>query len=50
MDLNFSPQTLYRLPWNLADNAISWLEPTYMLVIFTATAVTGKTENRASNH
>ncbi|MCX7880334.1 MAG: radical SAM protein [Ignavibacteria bacterium] len=24
-----SPQTLYRLPWNLADNAISWLEPTY---------------------
>jgi len=26
--LNFSPETLYRLPWNLADNAISWLEPT----------------------
>ena len=25
---NFSPETLYRLPWNLADNAISWLEPT----------------------
>ncbi len=24
----FSPETLYRLPWNLADNAISWLEPT----------------------
>ena len=23
-----SPQTLYRLPWNFADNAISWLEPT----------------------
>ncbi len=21
-------RTLYRLPWNLADNAISWLEPT----------------------
>ena len=21
---------LYRLPWNLADNAFSWLEPTYM--------------------
>lgn len=25
---NFTPETLYRLPWNLADNAISWLEPT----------------------
>jgi len=24
----FTPETLYRLPWNLADNAISWLEPT----------------------
>ncbi len=23
-----SPQTLYRLPWNFADNSISWLEPT----------------------
>jgi hypothetical protein len=23
-----TPQNLYRLPWNLADNAISWLEPT----------------------
>lgn len=28
IDLNFSPETLYRLPWNFADNAISWLEPT----------------------
>ncbi|MFZ1729041.1 MAG: radical SAM protein [Bacteroidota bacterium] len=28
MDLNFTPRTLYRLPWNFADNAISWLEPT----------------------
>ena len=28
MNLNFSPETLYRLPWNLADNALSWLEPT----------------------
>ena len=28
MDIGFSPQTLYRLPWNFADNAISWLEPT----------------------
>jgi hypothetical protein len=23
-----SPRNLYRLPWSLADNAISWLEPT----------------------
>ena len=23
-----SPVDLYRLPWNLTDNAISWLEPT----------------------
>ena len=28
MKPDFSPQTLYRLPWNFADNAISWLEPT----------------------
>ncbi len=27
-EIDFSPETLYRLPWNLADNAISWLEPT----------------------
>jgi len=26
--LAFSPQNLYRLPWNLSDNSISWLEPT----------------------
>jgi hypothetical protein len=25
-----STRSLYRLPWNLADNAFSWLEPTYM--------------------
>ncbi|MGB9771307.1 MAG: radical SAM protein [Candidatus Kapaibacteriota bacterium] len=29
MNLSLSPTSLYRLPWNLADNAISWLEPTY---------------------
>jgi len=28
MKNDFSPGTLYRLPWNLADNSISWLEPT----------------------
>jgi MoaA/NifB/PqqE/SkfB family radical SAM enzyme len=26
--LDFSPQNIYRLPWNLSDNSISWLEPT----------------------
>jgi len=28
MPKDFSAQTLYRLPWNFADNSISWLEPT----------------------
>ncbi len=28
MHLDLSPTTMYRLPWNLSDNAISWLEPT----------------------
>ena len=28
MKEDFSPQTIYRVPWNLTDNAISWLEPT----------------------
>ena len=23
-----TPENYYRLPWNLADNAITWLEPT----------------------
>lgn len=30
MATKLSPQALFRLPWNLADNAISWLEPTYV--------------------
>ncbi len=25
---DFTPETIYRLPWNFADNSISWLEPT----------------------
>lgn len=29
MNLDITPQKLFRLPWNLADNAISCLEPTY---------------------
>ena len=28
MQNGYSPTTLYRMPWNLSDNAISWLEPT----------------------
>jgi pyruvate-formate lyase-activating enzyme len=28
MDPILSPARLYRLPWNLADNVINWLEPT----------------------
>ena len=28
MNLQLSPTRLYRLPWTLTDNAISWLEPT----------------------
>ncbi|GAB1372344.1 hypothetical protein MASR1M45_24060 [Candidatus Kapaibacterium sp.] len=28
MDLEVKIQNLYRLPWNLVDNALSWLEPT----------------------
>jgi hypothetical protein len=30
MSTLLSNRKLYRLPWNLADNAISWLEPTSM--------------------
>lgn len=28
MAKDFTPESLYRLPWNFCDNAISWLEPT----------------------
>jgi MoaA/NifB/PqqE/SkfB family radical SAM enzyme len=34
MNLNFTPRTLYRMPWNFADNAISWLEPTSMCNLY----------------
>jgi len=47
MDLSFSPQTLYRLPWNLADNAISWLEPTYACNLYCDGCYR---ENRKSSH
>ncbi len=47
MDVNFSPQMLYRLPWNLADNAISWLEPTYACNLYCDGCYR---ENRKSSH
>ncbi len=28
LSLDINPQTLYRLPWTLSDNAMTWLEPT----------------------
>ncbi|MFC2141707.1 radical SAM protein [Acidobacteriota bacterium] len=28
LSLSLDPQTLYRLPWTLSDNAMTWLEPT----------------------
>ena len=34
MNLNFTPRSLYRLPWNFSDNAISWLEPTSMCNLY----------------
>jgi MoaA/NifB/PqqE/SkfB family radical SAM enzyme len=34
MKTDYSPQNLYRFPWNLADNAISWLEPTSMCNLY----------------
>ncbi|MBE0644127.1 MAG: radical SAM protein [Bacteroidetes bacterium] len=34
MNLNFSSRSLYRLPWNFSDNAISWLEPTSMCNLY----------------
>lgn len=47
MTLDYSPQTLYRLPWNLADNAISWLEPTYACNLYCDGCYR---ENRKSSH
>jgi len=47
MSVDYSPQTLYRLPWNLADNAISWLEPTYACNIYCDGCYR---ENRKSSH
>jgi hypothetical protein len=34
MEAQLNPQNYYRLPWNLTDNAISWLEPTWKCNIY----------------
>lgn len=47
MEIDFSPETLYRLPWNLADNAISWLEPTSSCNLYCDGCYR---ENRKSSH
>ena len=44
---DISPETLYRLPWNLADNAISWLEPTSQCNLYCDGCYR---ENRKSSH
>jgi hypothetical protein len=44
---DYSPETLYRLPWNLADNAISWLEPTSECNLYCDGCYR---ENRKSSH
>ncbi len=47
MDNILSPIKLYRLPWNLADNAISWLEPTSNCNLYCDGCYR---ENRKSSH
>ncbi|MDQ1267253.1 MAG: hypothetical protein QG635_2407 [Bacteroidota bacterium] len=44
---DFSPETIYRMPWNLADNAISWLEPTSKCNLYCDGCYR---ENRDSSH
>lgn len=34
MTAHLNPNDYYRLPWNLTDNAISWLEPTWKCNIY----------------
>ncbi|MBI5323836.1 MAG: radical SAM protein [Ignavibacteriae bacterium] len=45
--LDYSPGKIYRLPWNLADNAISWLEPTSKCNLYCDGCYR---ENRDSSH
>ncbi|MBN1446488.1 MAG: radical SAM protein [Bacteroidetes bacterium] len=45
--MELSPRHLYRLPWNFADNAISWLEPTSTCNLYCDGCYR---ENRKSSH
>jgi hypothetical protein len=47
MPNKLSPVNLYRLPWNLADNSISWLEPTSKCNIYCDGCYR---ENRSNSH
>lgn len=47
MENILSPEKLYRLPWNFADNAISWLEPTSKCNLYCDGCYR---ENRNSSH
>jgi MoaA/NifB/PqqE/SkfB family radical SAM enzyme len=47
MSEDISPQNLYRLPWNFADNSISWLEPTSKCNLYCDGCYR---ENRKSSH
>lgn len=47
MNKTLTPDKLYRLPWNLADNVISWLEPTSKCNLFCDGCYR---ENRADSH
>ncbi len=47
MEQELKPNLLYRLPWNLADNSISWLEPTSKCNLYCDGCYR---ENRNSSH
>mgnify|MGYP000648695271 CR=1 FL=1 len=47
MNTHLSSRSLYRLPWNFADNAISWLEPTSTCNLYCDGCYR---ENRKSSH
>jgi MoaA/NifB/PqqE/SkfB family radical SAM enzyme len=47
MAVEFTPSSLYRLPWNINDNSISWLEPTYKCNLYCDGCYR---ENRNSSH
>ncbi len=47
MSIELKAGSLYRLPWNFSDNAISWLEPTSMCNLYCDGCYR---ENRAGSH